>query len=486
MIIFTGCSSTVIIQEVPSFLKINKLYTAPKIVEAGGKEYDAEEGFIVVKENPDDSLSHKNMLPVFRIKSANKNTAEPIFWLNGGPGLSNMKYRLFPQLLENHDLVLVGYRGVDGSISLKSDEVEKALEGDGEDLLGVHSMNAISKAVDQFVDKLNSLGIDLSKYTITDVISDFEIARKAFGYKKINLLSLSYGTRVAIIYSYLHPDALFRSVQIGVNPPGHFSWDPKKVDVQLAYYDNLFASDSVFYDGRYLSSSIKKAFQNMPSRWTFFKLDPGKIRMIAFAMLYHKQSASLVFDCFRAAEKGDYSGLYLMQRMYDFMFPSMLVWGDLFAKGSTDFDVNSECGSSSKDSTTIIGAPLTQIICNAVIGHWPIHKISDELNRIQPSKVETLLISGSIDFSTPAEFAANELLPSLLKGKQVILKEMGHVDDILNLQRGALTNLLVRFYDEGVVDDSKFVYDRMNFDPPINLPLWSVILYPFVFILSFF
>jgi len=99
--------------------------------------------------------------------------------------------------------------------------------------------------------------------------------------------------------------------------------------------------------------------------------------------------------------------------------------------------------------------------------------------------VQTLLISGSVDFSTPPDYAT-ELLKSLENGKQVILKEMGHFDDIINLQRAALTNLLVRFYDEGVVDDSKYVYDPMNFEPQVNFPLWAKILYPFIFVFNLF
>jgi hypothetical protein len=133
-----------------------------------------------------------------------------------------------------------------------------------------------------------------------------------------------------------------------------------------------------------------------------------------------------------------------------------------------------------------MGSPLSLLICGSSAGHWPIHRIPPELNRVQPSDVQTLLISGSVDFSTPAEYARDELLPFLPNGTQVILREMGHVEDILTLQRAALTHLLVRFYDEGVVDDSKFRYDPMDFEPPINLPQWSKVLYPFVLLLSFF
>lgn len=113
-----------------------------------------------------------------------------------------------------------------------------------------------------------------------------------------------------------------------------------------------------------------------------------------------------------------------------------------------------------------------------------VHRIPPELNKVQQSDVQTLLISGSIDFSTPAENATKELLPSLTNGKQVILREMGHVGDVVNRQRSALEHLLLRYYDEGVVDDSKFKYDPMDFDPPINLPLWAKLLYPFVLLTS--
>jgi hypothetical protein len=176
----------------------------------------------------------------------------------------------------------------------------------------------------------------------------------------------------------------------------------------------------------------------------------------------------------------------MLQRAYDFIFPSSLVWGDLFAKGGTDFDSTVDYVSSMRDSETVMGSPLSLLIWGSAVGHWPLHILPAELRTVQASDVQTLLISGSIDFSTPAEYATADLLPSLPNGKQVILREMGHVEDILTLQRAALTHLLLRFYDEGIVDDSKFTYDPMDFEPPINLPLWSKVLYPFVLILSIF
>lgn len=341
--------------------------------------------------------------------------------------------------------------------------------------------------IERFSKDLKTRGIDVSHYTIVDVIADFECVRRVLGYDRINLLSESYGTRVALLYGYLHPDALFRSAMIGVNPPGRFIWTSEKIDEQLHYYDTLYIRDSTRTDNRILSQAIKKALTHMPSRWTFYKLDPGKIRAVTFALLYHKETAAMVFDSYLAAEEGDYSGLYLMQLAYDYTFPSMIVWGDLAEKGaSADFDSSVNYVAALSNPNSIIGSPLSLLIWGSAAGRWPISLIPSEMRHVQQSNVQTLLIGGSIDFSTPAEYATTDLLPSLPNGKQVILKEMGHVDDIYRLQPKALARLLVRFFDEGVAHDSGFKYDPMSFDPPVRLTLWAKALLPFIFLLNLF
>lgn len=488
-LIFTtliGCSSSVVIQDVPPTLRAGKLYLTPGTARISGQTFDTDEGYIVVNESPSDTTTRKNMLPVLRIRSSDRNPGEPIFWLNGGPGQSNMSYQQFRTLLEHHDFVLVGYRGVDGSVVLRSDEVEDAMKGVGSDLLGDESLESISKAAGSFCEKLKAEGIDLSHYTIVDVVSDLEAARKALNYDKVDLLGMSYGTRVALVYGYLHPEVIDRSVMIGVCPPGRFMWDPKMIDRQLAYYDSLFAADTLHYDGRPLSQSIRNSFAKMPGHWSLFRLDPGKIKVITFAMLFQKGSTAIVFDCYRAAERGDYGGLYMLQRAYDFMMPSMMVWGDLFAKGSTDFDAEVDYRRIFRDSTTVMGSPMSLLISGGTFRHWPVHRLPPEADGIHRSEVRTLLVSGSVDFSDPPSYATEELLPSLPNGRQVILHEMGHVGDMVGFQRQALEHLLSRFYDEGVVDDSQYHYDPMNFEPALSFPLWAKVLYPFVLILSIF
>jgi hypothetical protein len=103
---------------------------------------------------------------------------------------------------------------------------------------------------------------------------------------------------------------------------------------------------------------------------------------------------------------------------------------------------------------------------------------------LQTSAVETLILSGSIDFSTPAEFTTNELLPFLSNGTQVILSEMGHVGDVFKLQPKTTERLLISFYDTGVVDKSLVTYIPMNFHVNWGWPkLAKIIFVVLVFVL---
>lgn len=81
----------------------------------------------------------------------------------------------------------------------------------------------------------------------------------------------------------------------------------------------------------------------------------------------------------------------------------------------------------------VMGSPLAQLFWLHP-SKWPATVIPEEYRHVQPSEVETLLISGSVDFSTPAEYATHELLPYLKKGHQVIITEAGHTEDLWNTQ----------------------------------------------------
>jgi hypothetical protein len=95
---------------------------------------------------------------------------------------------------------------------------------------------------------------------------------------------------------------------------------------------------------------------------------------------------------------------------------------------------------------------------------------------VQPSDVETLLIGGSIDFSTPPQFATEELLPYLSNGEQVILRDLGHTDSFWSSQPEARVHMLRTFFDTGQVDASLYTYQPLDFDVGLGWPALAKLL----------
>jgi len=455
---------------VPDGSKAGTITLEPCDFETNSGSYSADCGTLIVQESVDKADSRLIALPVIRIHASRENPVEPVFFLAGGPGQSNMNFKPPDELLVNHDFVLVGYRGVDGSVKLDCPEVNRAIKGMDGDLLSNLSLSGLSTAFGQCADRLQAEGIDLNAYTMIDVIRDLEVARTALKYGHINLLSQSYGTRVAQIYAYQQPEIIHRSAMIGVNPPGHFIWEPDTIDHQIEYYSNLCAQDSGCNARTSdLTRTISNVIRRMPRRWLFFRIDEGKVRVITFALLYHRKTAALAFDTYFSAEKGDPSGLALMTLAYNFMLPSMITWGDLAAKAlSADLDKTRNYAIEMDPPNSIIGSPFSKLLWS--LGDWPTAPIPEEFRKTQTSSVETLLISGSIDFSTPAIYATKELLPRLSNGRQIILSEMGHTGDVWGVQPAALIHLLKSFYDTGIADDSLFTYAPMDFHVSWGFP----------------
>lgn len=127
--------------------KSNSFVIESKPFKTGSGTYDADYGTITVPENRSKPASRFINIPFFRVHSHVKNSAEPIFFLSGGPGQSNLNWDIeeIRYLLTEHDLVMVGYRGVDGSTVLDCPELAKTFTGNG-DLLDKESMEAIGHA----------------------------------------------------------------------------------------------------------------------------------------------------------------------------------------------------------------------------------------------------------------------------------------------------------------------------------------------------
>jgi len=439
--------------------------------------YRADCGTLVVPENRADPRSRLIALPVTRIRARSEHPGTPVFRLQGGPGVTNMTFSKGSRVAGNHDVVLVGYRGIDGSVRLDCPEVVSALKH-STDFLGEKSFRAYADGFRSCAARLRSEGVDLAGYGLPQRVDDLEAARKAFGYGQIDLLSESVGTRTAMIYSWRYPTAIHRSVMIGVNPPGHFLWYPKTTDEQIRKYAALCARDETCSKRTGdLSASLKRTVADMPDHWLFLPIRKGNARIASFYGLMESTSESaplsapMTLNAWVSAAQGDSSGLWFESLLAQLAFPESFVWGDVAAVARADTRAADRYYSSSENpGDTIIGDPATDFnfAGGRLTDAWPANPTENEYAHVRTSKVGTLLVGGTLDLATPPQVATKELLPFLPNGHQVVLAELGHTDSFWNDQPKASTRLLNAFLDKGRVDDSLYTHQAVDFTPDVT------------------
>ena len=429
----------------------------------------ADCGTLIVPENRADPRSRLIALPVIRILARSSHPLAPIFHLNGGPGITNMTFPQASRLTAQHDVVMVGYRGVDGSSVLNCPEVTAALEKSA-DFLGKASLSAYSQAFASCAQRLERSGVDLACYTLAEQADDIEAARVALGYQRIDLLSESAGTRLAMTYQWRYSNTVDRSVMVGVNPPGNFIYSGAEIDQGIERYSALCGQQPACRarTGN-LAASMKNTAADIPSSWFSLPIKPGNALVGTFLGLTEATgsplSGPMTLDSWISAAHGDPSGLWFLSTMAGLVLPSSFVWGEFASVGMADAQPVDRYFRSGADRGSIIGNPLGEFLWGAggMAHAWPANPGENQYTSVQNSNVPTLLISGTLDFETPAQNATKELLPHLFNGHQVILSGLGHVDDFDAYEPSASTHLLTAFYANGQVDTSGYTPNVVSF-----------------------
>jgi len=222
---------------------------------------------------------------------------------------------------------------------------------------------------------------------------------------------------------------------------------------------------------------MRDVSHNMPKRWLFLPVNAGMVKVVTYNLLETTTDAPLIIDAWLSVAEGDPSGMAALTLVFPLIFANASVWGHNAALRTSlgQFIPERDYRTELNPPDSIIGSPATTW-AYAEYTAWPANLIPEAYRQVQPSDVETLLVSGSIDFNIPAQFARDELLPSLSNGRQVIVSEFGHGADLVTQQPEALKRLLTSFYDTGVADDSLFTYHPVDFHVGLGYPEQAKIL----------
>jgi pimeloyl-ACP methyl ester carboxylesterase len=432
-----------------------------------GQDFETDFLIFSVPENRNIENSRLIRLPIIRIKSNAETPGDPVFTLAGGPGLPNITSNPQLWMLENHDIVMVGFRGVDGSVILDCYEVIEYIKNTPGNPLSKDYLNGLGRAYFKSYKRMTDSGIDINGYNVVEVLDDIEQTRQILGYEKINLFGISWGTRIGYLFSLRFPQSVKREVLMGVNPPGHCYFDPETSDSLLSVWGELWKKDpACLTKSRDILETIRNVMNNLPESWMGLPLIADQIRIGMFTSLYSVNSAAQVFDAFIAADNGDYSGIAYLSYSFEMIKQAPMNWGEAAAKAwSVDFDSNRDYFKDSMPEGCLLGSPVSKFQWSFLTPEtWPMKLVAKEYRELRRSDVETLLISGNLDICTPAS-SGEKLLRYLPNGHHVVLKNMGHLGDIFSLQPKAYQHLIQQFLLTGQVDDSMFEYQPINFEP---------------------
>jgi len=170
-------------------------------------------GNFLVPEDRSKQGGRSVVLNVVVVPATGEKTEVPLYDLPGGPGLPATAAASFYATdgaihRVHRDVVLVDPRGTGDSEPLDC-PVKFA-----DPLFPVLDVAVVKSCRDKL-----SRNADLSQYSTANIVADLDAVRGALGHDKINLMGLSYGTRIAQEYVRAHADHVRAMVLLGTLSP---------------------------------------------------------------------------------------------------------------------------------------------------------------------------------------------------------------------------------------------------------------------------
>jgi pimeloyl-ACP methyl ester carboxylesterase len=365
----------------------------------------------------------------------NSQNKTPLMFLAGGPGQAAVElaahiFTTFSEIRKSHDIILVDQRGTGKSHPLECDEntVSNVYEIIPEDF----SAQEIKDCIAQFKG-------DLSQYNSENAIRDFDAVRRALNHNKINIYGGSYGTRAALVYMRMFPDALNSVVLDSVGP----------IEVPIGAFGQSSArSFNLLLENCKQDESCNKAYPALADEFkavvarleqasvkieiahprlgskTDFVLSRSKFISNILMQLYSMETRPLVPLVIHQAFLGNYQPLVGLIAMSDGgmgMYVGLtlnIVCNEDLPKISAEMfaaDAQNDFGGSESHNAWLQACPL-----------WPKYSVSKEFYQSVTANIPTLILSGDLDPVTPPS-NGDKSAATLPNNHHIISKNSAHI-----------------------------------------------------------
>lgn len=428
----------------------------------GNGNLEAQCGTLQVAENPQAPQGRKIALNIAWLPATDEGSAtpDPVFFLAGGPGQAATEHAVLidmalREVRKQRDVVLVDQRGTGKSNPLTCNDAE----GESPSASDIETMSdeAVRVETQRCVDALAKRA-DLRYYTTTDAVRDLDAVRAAIGAEQINLVGVSYGTRVAQQYAATHPTHTRSLVLDGVAPNtlvvgGEFA---RRFDESLDRQSRACAADPACHkryptDLRARLLALKQRLAQAPVEVDYRDPSTGEqkhgtltgstVTGLSHAFSYMPATMSLLPLVIDEADQGRYGPLMSLAQFMEGQVSGQMARGmQLSVVCAEDAD---RYQPDPADANTVMGADLARLFfspCSA----WPKGARPANFNAPLKSPVPALLMSGELDPVTPPSYA-EQVVQGLPKGRHFVLHGQGHNV----IAQGCMPKLVGQFIETG-------------------------------------
>jgi len=445
----------------------------------GAGSIEAQCGSLPVAENPAQPAGRKIALNIAWIPADEKgqHAPDPVFMLAGGPGQAAAESYpavapAFAEVLKKRDVILVDQRGTGKSHPLVC-ESDAAEEAAGDDDAALQAARAEAEKCRDALAK----DADLRFYTTTDAARDLDAVRRAIGADKINLIGISYGTRVAQQYAMRHP-ANTRTITLDSVAPNaiylgnDFARNLENaLDLQFGRCAKIPNCAKALGDPRQRLNALMAKLKTEQPLVTYRdaatgeskqeKLTPMHVAALARMYAYAPAAASLLPLLIDEASAGRYEGLMALSKMLTSNLSDQMAYGMQLSVICSE-DADGVRGDPSMASSLLGNALVDVLVAQCAV--WPKGARPDDFHKPLATPVPALLMSGELDPVTPPSYA-DSVVKTLPNGRALTLRGQGH--NVIGA--GCMPKLFAQFLDKADAKslDAKCL-DTLAYTPPFT------------------
>ena len=431
---------------------------------------------LAVPENYEQPDGRKIELAIALVTAEGLAAPDPLVMIAGGPGQSALEsypalHDAFSDARRTRNVLLVDARGTGGSHPLMCRDAEgRSAVTEQNDVSGQSARTFAERCLAGL-----SKDTDVRYYTTSEHIRDLDVVRSKLGIEQLNLIGVSYGTRVAQQYAKRYPQHT-RTVTLDAVAPNtlvlgqeHASNLDAALKLQFERCARDAACSANLGDPAAQLAALRTRLQAgnlapvryrdpVTGEWRSEAPTYGHLSLLLRLYAYQPQVAAMLPLIVHDASGGNYESLMAQARWIYSTVSDSIMHGMQLSVSCTE---DPELAPNPADAGTLMGPEFAEVM-RAQCAAWPKGERPADFRAPLTGTLPALIISGEFDPVTPPRYG-EEVLASLPNGRHLVLPGQGH--NVIGV--GCMPKLFAQFIENASAAGlDATCLQRLNATPP--------------------